>query len=331
MKKGKLLALIASDANWQYYNKYKKYLRQLEHPFRKRIDFYYDLLLSITAEEIREYAAVAFFYHDPLKDLYPEVYAYAKRVEAICKEAGIPLINQPDALSNTVKSIQLKLLSDAGFRVAKVFPFKQIDELKEVPNEVYPLFLRIDAGHDSQGKFVQGPFTSYNSMLEAFKEFKLNGHQNFAKEVAVQFVETKKYNGLYTKYRCLATQHHAIKAYVNFSKEWYIHNCNSLVETWADDANVTYSTSAFTPDEISFFTKAVKTLDLDFCAFDYAFTPNNEIVIWEANPHPAFQKLSDAEPLRSKIVALLNSYYESFLPPLPWHQKIKQNLRKLVR
>ncbi|MBU3676541.1 MAG: hypothetical protein FGM54_05070 [Chitinophagaceae bacterium] len=331
MKNKKLLALIASKASWQYYNKYKLYLRQLEHPFRHRIDFHYDLSMEITAAEISEYAAVAFFYHDPLKDLYPDVYAYAKRIEAICNEAGISFINRPDALSNTVKSIQLKLLSDAGFRVAKAFPFKQIDELKEVPNEVYPLFLRIDVGHDSHGEFVQGPFTNYRQMEEAYRVFELNGNKDLAEQVAIQFINTRKHDGLYCKYRCLATRHHAMKSYMYYSKEWYIHNNNSVQETWTHDANVAFRAKAFTSEEIVFFTKALKSLDLDFCAFDYAYTPNNDIVIWEANPHPAFLNMSDAEPLRSQIVELLNTYYESFLPPLHWHQKIKQNLRKLVR
>ncbi|MGI9191841.1 MAG: hypothetical protein ACR2IL_06940 [Chitinophagaceae bacterium] len=331
MKKGKLLALIASDANWQYYNKYKKYLSQLEHPFRKRIDFYYDLSLNITAETIREYAAVAFFYHDPLKDLYPEVYAYAKRVEAICLEAGIPLINRPEALSNTVKSTQLRLLTEAGFNVAHAFPFKHIDELKQVADSYYPLFLRIDIGHDSHGDFVQGPFDNYETLLEAYKPFDLDGNKVLAGQVAIQFIDTKKDDGLYAKYRCLATPHRAMKAYIYFSEHWYIHNRNSVKNDTTIRINHEFVADVFTPEENTLFTNAVKALNLDFCAFDFAYKSNGDIVIWEANPHPGFLSLSDAEPLRSKIVELISSYYESFLPPLPWYKKLKQNLRRLVR
>jgi hypothetical protein len=41
--------------------------------------------------------------------------------------------------------------------------------------------------------------------------------------------------------------------------------------------------------------------------------------------------MTDAEPVRSRIVALLVAYYESFLPPLPWRLKIKQEIKAILQ
>lgn len=331
MRAYKLLAIMASDAPWQYYNKYKTYLRELKHPFRHRIDFYYDKTMSVNPDFIRQYAAVGFFYHDPLYELYPDVYAYAKRLEAICQEAGIPLINKPDALSNTSKSVQLNLLRQADFSVAKAYPFTDITELAHIPREDYPVFIRVEAGHDSQGEFVQGPFDTYNELVLGYQPFMLQKREHVKNMVAIQFIATQKNNVYYNKFRCLATQHNVIKAYSYFSSHWYIHGDNAIKEPWTQDANQCFIRSTYTPQEEAFFLKAIRTLQFDFCAFDYGIKPNGEIVIWEANPHPAFLSMSDTEPIRSRIVNLLSNYYATFLPPLPLKYKWKLQLRQWLR
>lgn len=329
--KHQLLAIIASDAPWQYYNKFELYLKQLNHPFRHRIVFYRDYDLSITAETIKQYGVVAFYYHDPLASLYPEVYQYAKRIEAICQLANIPLINKPDALSDTTKSVQLNLMREGGFQVAKAYPFNEVHELANIPSKEYPIFIRIEAGHDSQGEFVQGPFNSFEELSQAFVPYDLQSRTHHKGMVAIQFIETEKLNGLYSRYRCIVTKNSALKAYADYSSHWYIHFDMAIKNDETATLNRTYASTPFSNEELSFFLRANEVLDLDFCAYDYSIKPDGNIVIWEGNPHPGFGVLTDMEPLRSNIVNLLSNYYESFLPSLPLKYKVKQTLRSLLR
>lgn len=322
---------MASDAPWQYYYKYKKYMKDTKHPFRHRIDFYYDKTLSIQPELIRQYAAVAFYHHDPLQTLYPAVYAYAKHIEAICHEAGIPFINTPDALSNTVKSVQLNLLRQGGFQVAKAYPFTEIHELANIPAHEYPIFIRIEAGHDSQGEFVQGPFNSYEELIKAFVPYNLDYHSHHQGMVAIQFIETAKLNGLYSKYRCFVTKQGAVKAYAYYSNHWYIHHNISIKNEVTATLNHTYASTPFTDEEIKLFLRANETLGLDFCAYDYAKKTDGSIVLWEGNPHPGLSVMSEAEPIRTRFMNLLSDYYASFLPPLPLHYALKLKLHNALR
>ena len=329
--KHQLLAVIASNAPWQYYNKYKKYLKDTKHPFKHRIVFYNDYDLSITAETINQYGAVAFYYHDPLASLYPEVYQYAKRIEAICQSANIPFINKPDALSDTIKSVQLNKLRLGGFNVAKAYPFNEVHELANIPSNEYPIFIRIEAGHDSQGEFVQGPFYTFEELRRAFVPYELASRTHHQGMVAIQFIETEKLNGLYSKYRCFVTKKNALRAYAYYSKHWYIHYDNAIKNDETAILNRRYASTPFSNEELSLFLRANEVLDLDFCAYDYSIKPDGNIVIWEGNPHPGFAVLADTEPLRSSIVNLLSNYYESFLPSLPLKYKVKQTLRSLLR
>jgi len=100
-----MLALMPYEPPWQYYAKYRRFLEELKHPFSERIDFLVDQKLSLTAKSLKPYKAVAFFYHDLLEALYPDVYRYAKRVESECSKLGIRMINRPDPLSWSAKSV----------------------------------------------------------------------------------------------------------------------------------------------------------------------------------------------------------------------------------
>lgn len=329
--KHQLLAVIASNAPWQYYNRFEKYLKQLKHPFKHRVVFYKDYDLSITAETIKQYGAVAFYYHDPLASLYPEVYQYAKRIEAICQSANIPFINKPDALSDTIKSVQLNLLREGGFQVAKAYPFTAVHELANIPSKEYPIFIRIDAGHDSQGNFIQGPFNTFTELQAAYTSFNLEGETHYQGSVAMQWIDTAKTDGYYRKYRCLATRHDVMRGYTYFSEHWYIHGDVSIKNADANEANMLFASTPMLSTEKAFFLKAIKILDFDFCAFDYAYTSDGNIVLWEANPHPAFLSMTDSEPIRSRVVELLCSYYASFLPPMPLHLRVKHKLTAFIR
>jgi hypothetical protein len=50
-----------------------------------------------------------------------------------------------------------------------------------------------------------------------------------------------------------------------------------------------------------------REVPVKICAIVFAYKPNGEIVIWEANPHPA---LSNKEPSKTRITQFLSEYYQ---------------------
>lgn len=311
-RKQKILALMVSEAPWQYYIKYEQFLYQLKHPFQQHIDFVRDYRMNLPTHIITQYAAVAFFYHDPLHHLYPAVYRYAKQIERLCHENEIHFINTPDSLSNTTKSVQLKLLHENGIPVAQSVAWKHAGDLHVFEEKQQAFFIRFDNGHDSQGQYVQGPFTSVAQWHKQFDESRFKPGKHLSNLTALAFIDTQSSDGLYRKYRSYATPTDAIKGFVCQSDHWYIHGNNAHKTEQAYQEQAQYIASPLCSVERALFMRVAQTLALDFCAIDYAYQPNGDIIIWEANPHPA---LSNNEPSRTRITHFLSNYYHRFLTP----------------
>lgn len=309
----KILAILIKDIPCQYYSKFHNYLKELKHPFLKDIDFIIDSELELKESTILNYPVVAFFYRDPLNILYPREYAYAKKIEKICTENNIKFINTPDALSNSVKSIQLKILQENGFCVANFFPFNDLSELKSFAISNYPIFIRYNAGHDSDGSFMQGLFYSYEDVLNNISNSLFESKRHFKDKIAIQWVDTKFSDGFYRRYRAFVTRSDAIKGNVFISHDWYIHGKNAIRNEITSNEQNSFMNSVFTTKEKDFFIKANKALELEFSAYDYSYTKDEEIIIWESNPHPALTKWTENEPFRTRITNLLANHLSKVL------------------
>jgi hypothetical protein len=307
----KVLGIMIENPYWMYYVKYSRYLNELDHPFRHKIDFVIDSDMSIKKAEILKYPVVAFYHRDPLKFLYPEVFKYAKGIEEICREQGIRLINQPDALSNSVKSLQLDILGKNGFNVAKAVSFENINELEGL--DFYPLFIRNNEGHDSDNLTKAGPFYNFKDVCSNYAATNLHWSKHLSGRVAVQWIDTKGKDGLYRRYRAFVCGDDAVTGNVYISDDWYIHGANNTPNLSETPENNIFVSASFTRIEKDFFTSINKALDLEFSAVDYSYNSEGQIVIWEANPHPAFPSWVDNEPSRTKNTNLLSNYYNNVL------------------
>lgn len=306
-----ILLLFLSEAPWQYYIQFEQFLHQLQHPFKDQVHVIRDVKRKFPEAIFKQYKVIAFFYHDPLAALYPKQYAYAKRLEQFCKENHIHLINRPDPLSLSSKSSQLKLLRQAGFRVAKTYPLEFTEDIQRIPPNDFPIFIRFDEGHDSKGGNTKGPFASYqeamsNCKLDMFKPGRL-----LKKPVALQWIDTMSPDGLYRKYRVYATPKQVLKAFIAISPDWYVHWDNTLQNDMMQQEDQAYIESPVSSEEHIFFTRVVQALDLDFCGIDYAYLPSGEIIVWEVNPHPGLE--GTEEPIRTRFTQLLVDYYTDIM------------------
>lgn len=312
--KNKILAIMVEDLPWMYYGKYRQYLNDMGHPFKETIDFVVDLEMTLSSDFIRQYPVVIFYFRDPLKHLYPDVYQYAKKIQKICNDSGIRLVNDPDALSLSAKSDQLKILSDNGYLVAKSFKFENVSDLSKIELALYPLFIRNNAGHDSDNLTMQGPFSSYSDILQNYKDKPLSNKKHLDGNVAIQWIDTKSSkDSLYRRYRAFATSIDAITGNLYISADWYIHGANNVSDLSAQHENESFIYKEYTKNEKDFFIGVNNVLGLKFSAIDYAYTRDGKIVIWEVNPHPAFPAWVDKEPSRSKNTELLSNLYKSVL------------------
>ena len=306
-----VLFVFLSEAPWQYYIQFEQYLHELQHPFKQQLHVLRDLRMEFPEALFKQYNVIAFFHHDPLESLYPKQYQYAKKLEALCKTNNIHLINRPDPLCNTTKSIQLKLLHNAGFNVAQSFSLTSTNDLFHIPLEFFPVFIRYDDGHDSKGLHVLGPFNSPLEAKEGLPNDFFKPKKHLKNYVAIQWINTCSSDGYFRKYRVYATPKHVLKGFLSTSSHWYIHWNNTLKtpNMFAEDA--VYINSPVTEVEQRVFTDIIKLLNFDFGGIDYAYMPNGEIVIWEVNPHPSLG--GTEEPIKSRVTNLLSSYYSNIL------------------
>lgn len=95
---------------------------------------------------------VFFWLADPLKELYPLCHAEAVRIAAEAQRRGIGITNPPDALSNSIKSVQARLLAEAGIKTPRHAIFETSRELEEkIDSFNFPVLLKSDRMHAQQG------------------------------------------------------------------------------------------------------------------------------------------------------------------------------------
>lgn len=310
----KLLALMPYEPPWQYYVKYRRFLGELKHPFLRKVDFLVDETLSVGNNTLKHYKAVVFFYHDPLEALYPKIYRYAKRVEQECFRMGITMINRPDPLSWSVKSIQLDILAKNGFSVAKIYKLRDIDDLLSNPEVQYPIFLRYDAGHDSLGQNYRGPFFSLDELRKSDLDKSIwNRTEHLDGVVALRWIDTRGKDGLYRKYRVFVFGNSVLNGPMFVSSDWFVHGHNQMRNKSADRENERFMQSSLSDSEKSIFCEINKVLQLDFSAIDYSYDQEGNLVIWEANPHPSLGDWAEKARFKKEFTDALSVQYGRFL------------------
>ena len=310
---GKLLALSLYKPAWQYYIKYERFLTELNHPFRSRVDFVSDEKMVLEEKDILSYKAIVFFHHDPLKQLYPEAYEYAKRIEAICDRNGICFLNRPDALSTSAKSVQLGLLAKSGFNVAEAKTFKTWEELLSDKDRNYPLFVRYEYGHDSLGEAVSGPFFSLDEVAKAepWRRDKWFKKEHFDGLVAIEWKDTRSADGYFRKYRVFVFGDTVMHGQLQISNHWFVHSNNAFKEECFQKETVGFLLGDCSSNEKEVFLKVNKALGLDFSAVDYSFSKDGKIIVWEANPHPSLGEWAEHEPFKTQFTNSLSAFYNS--------------------
>lgn len=238
------------------------------------------------------YAAVVFMLIEPI-GLFPECEAEALALSADARRKGIPVVNPPEALNNTIKSRQAEIWREAGLPCAAAEPAADEAALREVLDRVtYPIIVRFDAGHIQQGMFV---CPDKQVALRAVSKVRFPA-------VVLQFVNTRpswrrhQPEGLMARYfhkkRSMVFPGEVLNNHVYFASVPVVGNrtCTfaaaergepvpDLAAMLAEDIGYSFAP----PEQPELMQAAVRALGLDVAAIDYSSFADGSVVLWEAN------------------------------------------------
>jgi hypothetical protein len=99
--------------------------------------------------------AVVFWLSDPLRERYPDCYVEAARIRDEARARGARIVNDPDALSNTMKSVQARRWRAGGVPTPVHYPFATRNQLQDaLGTATFPVVLRADQLHALEGMHV---------------------------------------------------------------------------------------------------------------------------------------------------------------------------------
>ncbi len=252
------------------------------------------------------FSAVFFLLADPLKELYPACYAEASRIADRAVAGGIRVVNPPDALSNTVKTVQARLWRAEGIPCAGCEPFADRAEFARAVSRVaFPAIIRPDHLHAQQYTFQCR--TREDALAIPADQLRFPG-------LALEFIDCREgyaraapdtvWSRYYHRKRSYVFGGRVVTQAIYFSDRPVVASETATIARYAGarawqtallpfrrwDREVLRADRAFASGEAEqpdLLRRAVRALQLDFAAVDYARLADGRLVLWEANPHPS--------------------------------------------
>lgn len=299
---------------------------------------------SGASPSLDDVAAVVFLLADPVRELYPECYAEASAIAAAAAARGIRLVNPPDALSNTIKSVQARLWAAAGIPCAGCARFENRAELDRVAGSAtYPLIVRGDLLHGQQAIFVcrsaedlralPADGLAYPGLVVDFIDSRATYRAAVPDSVFARY---------YHRCRTYVFGSHVVPGAIYFSEEPIV---GTGTATWAryqgkgrfleplarlrsEDRRIVAADLAFAGSPLAhpeLMRRAASALGLEFVALDHILLADGSVVLWEANPHPYIAILRHTplpflRRIRSRtqrIYDAIGRFVEDLLAPAP--------------
>jgi hypothetical protein len=248
--------------------------------------------------------AVIFWLADPLQELYPEEYAEAAEIARHAGANGARIINPPDALSNTIKSVQARLWQRAGVPCAPCEAFRNRAELEAViARTTFPAIVRTDLHHAQEQTYV---------CATADQALKVPSEGRLYPGVVLSFIDTRAGYEATRPGTIWARSFHKKRSFIFgdvvmpnhtlFSDSPVVGLNRSVfrrykgnrailgplahLRRWHRDAlDVDRAFAEAAPEHRELFVRANRALGLDFGAVDYSTLADGSVVLWEINPY----------------------------------------------
>jgi len=247
---------------------------------------------------------VLFWLADPLRELHPECFREAVSIAAEARERGLPLINPPEALSNTIKSTQAERWSAAGLPAASCLAFRNWTEFVARLGEAeFPAIVRPDWLHSQEA-------TRFCRTVRAAA--RLDARDLIYPGVILPFIDTRAgyargapgslWARFFHKKRSFVFGNRVLSTHILFSRYPIVGMDRSTFHPYHgrgrhllplfrfrrwDQAAVAADNDFWrrAPEQPDLMLRAARALDLDVVALDYSTRADGSVVLWEANPY----------------------------------------------
>jgi hypothetical protein len=284
-----VLVVATRDDHWGLQRFFVQAVREAGHAIAGRIELLIDPKLELPfRDRLYEAGAVILFVQDPLGPLYPAVYRYALELERLCDEAGVPLVNGPEALSRTCKSVQLQLLRRAGLDAPRAVRLAHWRDALDGVRVPYPLFLRYDCGHASDDEGFAGPFATPAELRRARlpERDAWPTTRHLAGVTAVEFLETRCADGLYRTFRTWVVGDRVIRSRLTITRVWHGHRPAVPDRELFRDEIAAYLHGEPDAAERGLALAASRATGLEIVAIDHGVTQDGRHVVYDVNPYP---------------------------------------------
>lgn len=246
--------------------------------------------------------AVVFLLQDPLRERFPDCYAESAALASRARDKNLEIVNPPEALSNSIKSVQARLWQEAGIATPPQFVFNSRAELRDaIRQATFPAILRADRLHSqTQMHYCESPQQALDLGEDAIS---LPGTLSPIIDTREGFRRTdpaSDWARFYHKKRAFVFGRRVVNNHLffgsdpivaakscTFSHYRSLNPIRRLAGNMACRAHVELD-CAFAegpPDDEATLVRAAEALDLSFIAIDYSCRANGSLVLWEANPY----------------------------------------------
>jgi hypothetical protein len=267
--------------------------------------------LPTTVGDWTRYAVHAAWLQDPVEQWSAEAYEQALALQSDCDARGIPVINRVDRLLNATKSRGARLMTAIGVNTPRMAPIVDRREFEaSLLGLKLPLFVREDWGHSRNVFRVDVP-----------ADLPRIPWSTFERPLAIEIVDVcDPDDGLYRKYRYVAADDLGVSHHLQSSHEWITRGENRVMTPATRDDELRYITQADPHHEL--LQRARRALGLDLVAFDYGYTLDGRMIVWEANPFPTIvfgtRRLVYRNPaIHRTLLAIVRMYLSAARLPIP--------------
>jgi hypothetical protein len=245
--------------------------------------------------------AAIFFLSDPLREHDPAGFTAAAALAARLRAAGARVVNAPEALSHSIKSVQARRWLAAGIPTPAALRFESRAEMAARAAQLgWPVLLRADEGHAQIGIRVCRSQAELDAIPDA--ELPLPGALSPLVDVRAGFRARAPRDPrarFFHKKRALVLDGRVVTKHVLFAGQPVVSAKTSRFRIaakrpWA--ARLDPWLRACVREDLAYWRhgdahadllrRALAALELDFAAIDYSDLADGAAVLWEANPHP---------------------------------------------
>lgn len=326
--------------------KYKQdFIRYVES---QRPDVWCRLRLHFTGEpppSLDCVRAVVFWVADPLRELYPDEYAECAWIADRARQRSIPVINDPDALSNSVRGRQAHRLAAAGIPTPPMYCFADRAGFECVVQKVeFPALVRAELLHSQEGLHLC--WTREEALSLSSEAVQMPGAVSPLIDTRKGYLERDPesvWAHYYHKKRALVLGDTVVPLHVFFADTPVVawDAClfgnryprpNVLRRLLGPRGDVKATIDAERPylqgrteEDALLLVAAVRALDLQFGALDYSTFADGRHVVWEVNPYPYLGSMGRPSPYREvrRSEEKRQAYFEAFSD---WFQRLSEGL-----